>query len=160
MYDRLLGHTSDRLDDIQSKLKEMDEKLDELKEQLQKLQKHRGYYMYVAMQPAPVVCGTEHVSNLKFQQQVSLTQDKMDERKKDRIKDKRYPICFAELSSATSVAQKRVKEDLNQGVFSLVWSGFGCGSDTSHNSNANDIRPLNADALLEVIKTLDTKPSK
>ena len=116
--------------------------------------------MYVAMQPAPVVCGTEHVTNLKFQQQVSLTQEKMCEKEKDRIKDKRYPICFAELSSATLVAQKQVKEDLNQGVFSLVWSGFGCGSDTSHNSDANGIRPLNADALMGVIKTLDTKPGE
>ena len=144
---------------VEQRLEEMDEKLNEILEILKK-KEDLGYYMYVAMQPAPVIHGATTTS-LASKQQVALIKETLSAQEDSWIHKRNYPIQFAVLSST-------VKADLRRGAFSLVWSGLGCGWDTTTNLPQNRSTTsgsatrcrLDADTLVKGIRQLPTKPSK
>ena len=144
---------------VEQSLEAMHKKLNEILEILKK-KDDLGYYMYVAMQPAPVIHGAM-MTSLASKQQVALIKETLSAQKDSWIQNRNYPIQFAVLSST-------VAADLRRGAFSLVWSGLGCGWDATTNlpqnrsttSGSSARCRLDADILVKGIRKLQTKPSK
>ena len=165
---RLMTTITNRMNMVDKKLEEMNKTLRDIDTKVDALQQHRGYYMYVAMQPAPVVYGAL-ATDLASKQQVSLIEERLAQDRDDWTHESKYPIRFANLSSTVSM-----ESDLRvRGAFSLVWSGLGCGWDTTTRQSDDSCHdaesridatkgqyPLNADTLMQLVQSFPRSPSK
>jgi hypothetical protein len=124
MCGSLLKHIESEVEKIKDSLTTMDGKLNEI---LNVVTPDHGYYMYVALQVAPVLHGSMTI-DLTSKQHVCVMQKTLSDQEQSLKHQRHYPIRFAELSSATPI-----DADLRVGAFSLVWSGLGCGWDTTAN---------------------------
>ena len=102
------------------------------------LHRDTGFYMYVAIQPPPVVAGCL-ANQLQFRQLMDDFEGGLNENRSNFFKEFAYPICLNDGNASV------VRADLAEGkVHTLVWCATGDGWEAK-----SDVEPIGLDALLQ-----------